>query len=238
MSLETFECIICCEIRVVAMNSPCQHKFCSHCIFRMLDKTSNEKCPLCRAILPDDFKLYDTEIFPSGLNDLDVSQMEEVFPAVCSTGDVEIASRCIDCGVNVNQQGIFSITALCIASENGHVAMVKYLIENGANVNQVDGQGSTPIGNASDNGDLGIVKVLVENGAEVNQTGSDGTPPLLKSCKRGNLSIVKFLVEKGADLHQADVKNYHYPLYASSQRGHLSIVKFLIKNGVNVHQVN
>jgi hypothetical protein len=64
-------------------------------------------------------------------------------------------------GADVNAGGV---SALSLASLNGHLEVVKVLLENGADVDTNDG---CALSWASENGHLEVVKLLLENGANV-----------------------------------------------------------------------
>lgn len=57
-------------------------------------------------------------------------------------------------------------TALHLACENGHVAMVSFLIESGANINTKGLGGSTPLHGAAILGQIDVVRKLLSEGAE------------------------------------------------------------------------
>ena len=64
-----------------------------------------------------------------------------------------------------------------LASQNGHLEMVKYLIQSGVGVNARNKDHRTALMFACQNGQLKIVKYLVEHGADVNaKDGWEQTP--------------------------------------------------------------
>ncbi len=61
------------------------------------------------------------------------------------------------------------VTPLWVASEKGHVEIVKLLIANGANINlkaNINGKSFTPLEIARKNSHTRIIDTLKENGAE------------------------------------------------------------------------
>ena len=115
-----------------------------------------------------------------------------------------------------------------LATENGHLQIVKFFMENGANF------GSQVLPSAIKNGHLEIVKYLVENGANVN---FDRGLALRTAAGNGNLDMVKYLIEHGADVHGVIGEDYE-PLITASFKGHLPVVKYLIENGAYVNANN
>ncbi|KAJ5710401.1 hypothetical protein N7488_004557 [Penicillium malachiteum] len=67
-----------------------------------------------------------------------------------------------------------SMTALHLASFNGHEREVEFLLSLGKNdINSADSRGTYPIVSASWNGSEKVVQLLLEKGAEVNAQGGD-----------------------------------------------------------------
>jgi ankyrin repeat protein len=108
----------------------------------------------------------------------------------------------IDRGANVNRADHNGCTPLFLATEQGHLAVIKLLIERGADVNKYIGHGLTPLHNAGCNGRLSTAKLLLENGADGNITANeDNTPPKF-ACQNGHHVIAKLLIEKGVNVHR------------------------------------
>ena len=110
------------------------------------------------------------------------------------------------------------MTALHVASFNGHAALVKTLIEAGAEVNKpasphtVDASGEvtgvlhnvTPVHFAAEKGHTHVVMELIKAGADVNQASSLGTTPLYIAAQKGHDGCVAVLIQAGADVRKAD----------------------------------
>ena len=65
-------------------------------------------------------------------------------------------------------------TALMLASDKGHLKVVKLLLEKGANANAQNNNGETALMVASEKGHLEIVKLLIEKGANINAQHKNG----------------------------------------------------------------
>ena len=96
-------------------------------------------------------------------------------------------------------------TALYIAAQNRHEAVVLALIEAGADANTAKEGGVTPLYFAAQKGYEAVVQALIEAGADVNKVTDEGATPLSISMKsvvdvdRGNhAAIVQILRNAGA----------------------------------------
>ena len=110
--------------------------------------------------------------------------------------------------------------AIRLASENGHLAVVKYLYKNGAGfwVN-------TAFESASENGHLAVVKYLRKKRADIRANTA-----FELASKNGHLAVVKYLHKKGADIQT----NNNAAIIGASENGHLAVVKYLHKNGADI----
>jgi len=91
---------------------------------------------------------------------------------------------------NLNISRYDGVTALNIASQNGHIKVVELLIKNGANINISEQLGVSPLIISSQQGHLEIVKRLLEgHGAEKanpHQTTNDETSALFLAAQQGS----------------------------------------------------
>jgi len=134
-------------------------------------------------------------------------------------GNVHAVRALLESGMDVNKVLTSDkMTALHVASFNGHAALVKTLIEAGAEVNKpasphtVDASGEvtgvlhnvTPVHFAAEKGHTHVVMELIKAGADVNQASSLGTTPLYIAAQKGHDGCVAVLIQAGADVRKAD----------------------------------
>lgn len=106
-------------------------------------------------------------------------------------------------------------TALFIASQNGHVEIVRVLLDGGADTEIATSNAVTPLLVASSNGHAQVVKVLLKANANVEQVRSIGFTALLSASQFGHSAIVGMLLVSGADPNHADLNGFT-PLHLSS----------------------
>ena len=121
-------------------------------------------------------------------------------------------------------------TPLIIASQEGHLEVVKSVVEKGAVVDQPANDGARALTQASFNGHLGVVHFLLSAGANINHLNTNGLSPLFGAAQRGHLDVVKLLVKKGANIYQASIRGVT-PLHAAACWAHQEVVDFLMGKG-------
>ena len=85
-----------------------------------------------------------------------------VIPANTTEARTVRLALLLGAGASVDQANNDGDTSLYIASQNGHVEVVRALVEAGASVDQANNDGRTPLFMASQNGHVEVVKALLE----------------------------------------------------------------------------
>ena len=90
----------------------------------------------------------------------------------------------VEHGANVNAKDSYNDVALAVASECGHLEVVKYLLANGA---IIDGY---VLYRTAFNGQIEVMKLLIENGADINSadikaSNEEGDTALIIAFKMG-----------------------------------------------------
>lgn len=112
--------------------------------------------------------------------------------------------------------------ALQLASEGGHLTIVKYIMEKRTNDRDLP---HIVLRYACKNGHLPIIKYIIEKRL------NDIQPVLYFASSNGHLSVVKYSVEQGANIHHEQ----DLALRIASQNGHLSVVKYLTEQGGDIY---
>ncbi|KAJ3652955.1 hypothetical protein Zmor_018877 [Zophobas morio] len=129
------------------------------------------------------------------------------------------------------------VTALIVASANGHLATVEHLLQLGAEVNCADKSGQTSLYAACSNGHGKVLECLVNSGADIHHSDICGQTPLHAASSNGHENIVGRLVDCGAEINRADNDGLT-PLHVASLKGHHKVVESLVKRGAKVNQAN
>jgi hypothetical protein len=137
-----------------------------------------------------------------------VSSAEPLCQAVFydKIGAVQCLAKELQClakelGADVNRSNEDYFTALFVAAQNGHLAVVWCLVENlSADVNLGDEEGCTPLFIAAQMGHVDVVRCLLDElGADVNQATNRGFTHLMVAAEYLHHTIVRYLLKHGAD---------------------------------------
>lgn len=130
----------------------------------------------------------------------------------------------------VNAKGA---TGLRLASQFGHLDIVKSLLDGGVEID-VKGEGmETTLARACSAGHKDIVDLLLNAGADRNVQGKKYGTALQAASLHGHTKVVEKLLE-GVDI-DAEGGQFGTALHAASLRGHDQVVKVLLNKGANVN---
>ncbi|XP_065649233.1 transient receptor potential cation channel subfamily A member 1 homolog isoform X2 [Hydra vulgaris] len=141
-------------------------------------------------------------------------------------------------GVTMLAKLIFSYdrdeqTALHLAVENNHTAIVEFFINKGANVNLMKANMTSPLHLACTSGLIEIAKLLVENGADIESKNSLQETPLHRAALFNRVEIIQYLLSKGACIDIKD-KDNETPLLMAMRKNNWETVKLLLDNSADL----
>ncbi|XP_071179539.1 uncharacterized protein [Mytilus edulis] len=125
-------------------------------------------------------------------------------------------------------------SAIYIASQQGHVDVIKELLQHAAKVNKCKNNGASPLYIASEIGHVNVVKELLQHSATVTLCDNDGVSPLYIASQNGNVDVVIELLKHSAELNLCD-NNGVSPLSIACQEGHVNVVQKLLKHSADVN---
>jgi len=120
-------------------------------------------------------------------------------------------------------------TPLLMASQEGHVDVVKVLLQHKENVDLANNDGTTPLLMASQEGHVDVVKVLLQHKANVDLANSDGATPLVMASQNGHVEVVQAVLAENATVDL--LVGWGTALARASALGHLKVAKTLVKEG-------
>ena len=148
----------------------------------------------------------------------------------CANGEVDSCKDLIEQGFDVNCADEDGLTPLMLASDAGHIEIVKILIRNGAKVDTIPPghckgsiTGRTAIESASFNGHTDIVEALIES-----LSPCDFGSSLTLACQMGHLDVVNILLDHGADKNGREVC-CQTPLISACEGDSIEIAKMLLE---------
>lgn len=138
------------------------------------------------------------------------------------------------CRVYVNSLTHEGESALYLAAQHGHLAVVRILLKAHANINQPTNDLSCPLFAAVDGGHKKIVELLVRKGAEVNGTHTSSCWSCLhQSAYKGYSDILRILV--GVCNLEALDDHKITPLFVAAQYGQQQCLEILADAGASVN---
>ncbi|XP_064647494.1 ankyrin repeat domain-containing protein 29-like [Lineus longissimus] len=125
------------------------------------------------------------------------------------------------------------LTALMLASLNGHLDVVDALLKGDVEVDKEQKNGWTALMIASQKDHIGVVDALLKGGAEVDKEQKDGSTALMTVSQFGQPDVVDVLLKGGAEVDKED-KDGWTALMIASLFGQPDVVDVLLKGGAEV----
>ena len=122
-----------------------------------------------------------------------------------------------------------AINAFVGAACKGHIEIVRLLLEAGADKDAWDDDGMTVLAAATAGGQLAIVRLLLDSGARVEWSTSRA---LVNAARRGHIDLVRLFVEFCADKEAWD--GHDTLLSAAISGGHVETARLLLEAGAGI----
>uniref|UniRef100_A0A8D2NGB9 Death domain-containing protein n=1 Tax=Zonotrichia albicollis TaxID=44394 RepID=A0A8D2NGB9_ZONAL len=120
-----------------------------------------------------------------------------------------------------------------LASEKGHVDMIKKLIALKLFTSEKDEEGNTALHLAAKNGHSEVVEILLEQWEEINDLNQQKNSPLHLAVLSNNLPVVKSLLDASHDINSLNHRQ-ETPLHLAADLGNVELVEVLLKSGCNL----
>ena len=154
--------------------------------------------------------------------------------AGAAKGYLDIVMILLDNGADPTIRADDGTTALYLAAQNGHSAVVAVLESRGADLEaKRSNSGATPLHAAAQEGHLEVLKALLGHGVAHEPRLRTGETPLHLASGKGHWRVLEALIETGPDL-EAQQEQGHTPLHVAALEGQLNTVNTLVKANANI----
>jgi ankyrin repeat protein len=141
-------------------------------------------------------------------------------------GYVDIVSRLLVAGSDVNILDKKQRAALHYATKKGHTEIVDMLLKAGANIHAIDVNGQTALHHAAINGHEAVVGVLLGAGANIHAIDVNGQTALHHAAINGHVEIMRRLLEAKGDINAVD-ENGQTAFHLAVMNGRVNVLKEL-----------
>ncbi|WP_257282257.1 ankyrin repeat domain-containing protein [Endozoicomonas sp. ISHI1] len=154
---------------------------------------------------------------------------DQAFYRACFYGDLDQVEKSLAEEVNVNTVINDGLTALMMASSQGHKNIVERLINAGANISAACSTGGNALFFAAQNNKPECVKLLIKAKADLNANCRDGVTPLFIAAQQNCTDCLKILINTGADLNASRTSDGATALLIAAWLDNTECVKLLIE---------
>lgn len=177
------------------------------------------------------------------MNSVDDRNMTALFHAAAG-GHLDCVKVLLTYGADAKIRSESGATPLMIATERGHVEIIKALVLEGFHtgvarkmyVNHSNDIALTPLHQAASLGNIETAAFLIEHGASCRNTDDRGNTPLILACLRKQYAIVDMCLQISDGQHVVNRANHNgmTPLYYAITNNDTDLVKLLGKHGAKI----
>ncbi|XP_061173125.1 ankyrin repeat and protein kinase domain-containing protein 1-like [Saccostrea echinata] len=143
--------------------------------------------------------------------------------------------RCVEDGQKALYGYFEGTTPLMIASQNGHLKLVKFLRSQGAVISKTDSLGFNAFLLACGANQLDVCRYLLSHGASLEfRDELNGMTPLLIACRAGNEAVARWLIDRGANVHACDYSG-RGTLHFAAWNYSISLIQLLVSKSVKIN---
>lgn len=123
-------------------------------------------------------------------------------------------------------------TALFLAVERNHAAVVQYLLDAGVDVDSKDSKGQSSLHRATRRESEDLMRLLLRNGAQVDCKNDEGRTPWSANLRSLNRRLLDLLVETGANPNTKGHQGVS-ELYDGATNGEIELVTLMLESGTD-----
>jgi ankyrin repeat protein len=142
-------------------------------------------------------------------------------------GNEHLVEYLLDQGAQTDAQNNDGRIPLHLASQRGHVNVMKLLLNRGRTKTE-DNWGLTPLHRAAYKGQKEAVQVLLEAGFDPNSRNNHHSTPLHSAARGGHNDVIDLLIEKNADIKAVNIYKKTC-LHEAATKGCTDTVRHLVK---------
>jgi ankyrin repeat protein len=161
--------------------------------------------------------------------------MASKFFQACFKGNLNVISKSIKLGHNINLVNDLGETGLIIASMNNKVDVVKMLLGLNADFDHKDKEGNTALIYASARGFSKIFDALINAGANTKVKNNSGKTPLIYAIMQNKVPEANKLIDLNSSLDEADDRGLTPLMWACSSKVGENILDLLLEKKVSVN---
>lgn len=163
-----------------------------------------------------------------GANPNTIIEMSYLMMA-CSNESLEIVKLLVEFGADINYKNEIG-TALLLATEQGHLDMVKYLLENSADSTLSDDQGFSPVIYAKICCPKELFDAIYAKDQNIHYEPKGGNTLFLAACSRRNVKLVDVILRKGTNISAVNNNGDNCLHRAAKRVDSLKILIYLLEN--------
>jgi ankyrin repeat protein len=159
-------------------------------------------------------------------------KQNDLLRSACADGDLDLVTKLLDQGVDVNCQDEKGVTPLHACAFASNLKLAQLLLRRGADQMQGDESEMAPIHYAAAEGALALVGLFVECGGTnvAGLVGIHGITPAHMAAHNGHCDVLSYIAEVCGPEYcdQLDSQD-HSPLHLASSRGHSECIDVLLQ---------
>ena len=168
---------------------------------------------------------------------------ETLLMIASSEGRLDCVDMLLDFGANLAHNLGSSymcrdrLSPLSLASQYGHIDIVKLLLLRGAEVNSSNSYNASALIAACEGGHHDIVACLLDAGADINVVQGKLGTALRAACHHGHIAVIKLLLTRGANIDLTD-RQKSTALMAACKANKSEVVAILLEHKADIFLVD